>query len=101
MRIESLQNSEKLNLCRKYFLAGFALLPFMWAVNAVWFFKEAFIVPTYAEQKKIRTYVIISALGALLWLGGIITWILVFQKYRSEWGVLGDNLSFIIPKGIA
>jgi len=34
--------------------AGFALLPFLWAVNAVWFSKEAFVAPPYEEQKQIK-----------------------------------------------
>lgn len=33
---------------------GFALLPFLWAVNAVWFLKEAFVVPAYEEQQQIK-----------------------------------------------
>lgn len=36
------------------FVAGFAFLPFLWAVNAVWFVKEAFVVPHYEEQKQIK-----------------------------------------------
>lgn len=36
------------------FAAGFALLPFLWAVNAVWFAKEAFVAPHYEEQKQIK-----------------------------------------------
>lgn len=30
------------------------MLPFLWAVNAVWFAKEAFSAPHYDEQKEIR-----------------------------------------------
>lgn len=37
-----------------YYAAGFALLPFLWAVNAIWFVKEAFFVQQYEEQKQIR-----------------------------------------------
>lgn len=33
---------------------GCLLLPFVWAVNAVWFFREAFIKPQYEEQKEIK-----------------------------------------------
>ncbi|KAK8378675.1 hypothetical protein O3P69_009403 [Scylla paramamosain] len=61
-------NDKKLNLCRKYYMAGFALLPFMWAVNALWFMREAFWAPPYPEQKQIRRYVVVSGVGALLWL---------------------------------
>ena len=34
---------------------GFALLPFLWFVNSIWFFKEAFLKPPYEEQKQIKT----------------------------------------------
>lgn len=37
-----------------FVIAGFALLPFLWAVNAIWFSKEAFVVPPYEEQKQIK-----------------------------------------------
>ena len=41
--------------------AGFAFLPFLWLVNACWFFKYAFKAPDFPEQKKIRSckYIII------------------------------------------
>lgn len=81
-------------------MAGFALLPFMWAVNALWFLKEAFWAAPYPEQKQIRRYVIISGLGALVWLLGLIAWVITFQEKRSEWGATGDYMSFILPKGI-
>nr|ACI69413.1 Gamma-secretase subunit PEN-2 [Salmo salar] len=55
MNLERLPNEEKLTLCRKYYLGGFAFLPFLWLVNVVWFFKEAFVKPTYTEQLKIKT----------------------------------------------
>ncbi|KAF0045285.1 hypothetical protein F2P81_001814 [Scophthalmus maximus] len=55
MNLERLPNEEKLCLCRKYYLAGFALLPFLWLVNVVWFFREAFVKPAYTEQSQIKT----------------------------------------------
>ena len=36
------------------FAAGFALLPFLWCVNSIWFFAEAFRKPPYDEQKEIK-----------------------------------------------
>ena len=36
-------DADRLSLCRKYFFAGFACLPFVWFVNAVWFSKQAFV----------------------------------------------------------
>lgn len=35
-------------------LGGFAFLPFLWLVNVLWFFKEAFIKPNYTEQLQIK-----------------------------------------------
>uniref|UniRef100_A0A8C9ZML0 Gamma-secretase subunit PEN-2 n=1 Tax=Sander lucioperca TaxID=283035 RepID=A0A8C9ZML0_SANLU len=55
MNLERLPNEEKLSLCRKYYLGGFAFLPFLWLVNVVWFFKEAFVKPVYSEQLQIKT----------------------------------------------
>ena len=37
------------------FSGGFFLLPFLWVVNSIWFFKEAFFKPAYEEQKQIKT----------------------------------------------
>ena len=37
-------SDEKLALCKKYFYIGFAFLPLLWAVNAVWFVNRAYSV---------------------------------------------------------
>ena len=37
------------------FIGGFALLPFLWCVNSVWFFKEAFLKESYEQQNQIKT----------------------------------------------
>lgn len=41
-----------------------------------------------------------SALGLLLWIVVLTTWITIFQHYRAQWGEVGDSLSFTIPLGI-
>lgn len=46
---------ERLNICRKYYLAGFAFLPLLWLINTIWFYKQAFKVDHYPEQAQIRT----------------------------------------------
>lgn len=38
----------------RLFTAGFAVLPFLWAINAVWFFRDAFRSPFFEEQPEIR-----------------------------------------------
>jgi len=95
------KNDRKLSLCRRYFYAGFLFLPFIWGINAVWFYKEAFRVPAYPEQQDIKKYVIRSGLGALVWIIGLITWNVIFQTNRVAWGETGDDLSFVIPQGRA
>lgn len=100
MNLERLPNEEKLSLCRKYYLGGFAFLPFLWLVNVVWFFREAFLKPAYTEQLQIKAYVKRSALGLLLWVAVLTTWITIYQHFRAEWGEVGDYLSFTIPLGI-
>ncbi len=95
-------DAERLSLCRKYFLLGLAFLPFLWAVNAVWFFRQAFLrKPDFPEQAALRKYVGASAAGALLSLSALVAWIAVFVRRRTEWGELGDVLSFNIPTGDA
>jgi len=100
MDISRLKNDAKLVLCRKYYYAGFAVLPFLWAINAVWFFRDAFRSPFFEEQPEIRKYVIRSGIGATFWLGAFVAWTCVFQINRAAWGELGDQLSFVIPRGI-
>ncbi|KAM4567718.1 gamma-secretase subunit PEN-2 isoform 1-T2 [Fundulus diaphanus] len=99
MNLERLPNEEKLSLCRKYYLGGFALLPFLWLVNVVWFFKEAFVKPPFTEQTQIKTYVKRSALGLFCWVTILTTWITIYQHFRAQWGEVGDYLSFTIPLG--
>lgn len=100
MDMKRMKNEDKLELCRKYYIGGFVCLPFLWAVNAIWFFKEAFFAPAYDQQKKIKSYVIQSMVGALVWIAIITAWVVVFQIYRADWGETADRMSFIIPKGI-
>ncbi|XP_044261681.1 gamma-secretase subunit pen-2 [Tribolium madens] len=99
MDLSKMTNDKKLYLCRWYFRAGLAFLPFIWTVNAIWFFQEAFRKPEYEEQKEIRRYVIYSAIGSLIWFVIIVTWVTIFQVNRTSWGEFADNISFIIPLG--
>uniref|UniRef100_A0ABD2XF47 Gamma-secretase subunit PEN-2 n=1 Tax=Trichogramma kaykai TaxID=54128 RepID=A0ABD2XF47_9HYME len=99
MDLTKLPNERKLYLCKWYFYAGFALLPFLWAVNAIWFFKQAFIVPAYEEQKLIKKYVIFSGIGAILSASLYISWIVVFQTQRTHWGEFADSITYLYPAG--
>jgi len=100
MDIDRMKADAKLILSRKYYYAGFAFLPFLWAINAVWFFNDAFRKPPFEEQIQLRKYVVRSSIGALVWVGICVTWTCIFQNNRSSWGELGDQLSFVIPRGI-
>jgi len=93
-------DADRLSLCRKYFFAGFACLPFVWFVNAVWFFKQAFVrKPEYPEQKEIRGYVIASGVLSAIWLAALLGWFITYIQNRSEWGEFGDRISFNVPLG--
>nr|AGM32977.1 gamma-secretase subunit PEN-2 [Coptotermes formosanus] len=100
MDLSKMKNDRKLYLCRWYYRAGFAFLPFLWCVNSIWFFTEAFRKPPYDEQKEIKKYVILSGIGTIIWTAVLITWITIFQLHRAEWGEIADQISFIIPTGI-
>ena len=50
-------------------------------------------------QKTIKTLVIFSGVGSLLWLIGLITWMTIFTTRRVEWGAVADYMSFNIPLG--
>ncbi|XP_022668332.1 gamma-secretase subunit pen-2-like [Varroa jacobsoni] len=100
MDLRKVRDEEKVDLCRKYFIGGFFLLPFLWAVNAVWFFRDAFFREDFVGQTEIRKYVVRSALGAFAWLIIVVSWNVVFQLNRTSWGADGDKLSVIIPLGI-
>ncbi|XP_071957791.1 gamma-secretase subunit PEN-2-like [Antedon mediterranea] len=100
MDLKRVSNEDKLQLCKTYYKAGFLFLPFLWLVNFVWFFREAFTKPSFEQQKQIKTYVIRSLIGTSIWMVVLITWITIFQLKRAEWGETADKISFIIPKGI-
>lgn len=44
--------------------------------------------------------VIFSAIGGLIWVAALTTWIIIFQTHRASWGETADRISFIIPTGI-
>eukprot|EP00048_Salpingoeca_helianthica_P015234 m.225728 g.225728 ORF g.225728 m.225728 type:complete len:99 (+) comp16770_c0_seq1:7-303(+) len=87
---------EKVDLCRKYFLGGFAFLPWLWFVNSVWFFNEA---RKPDADPRIRKYVILSFIFSTICAVGIAVWAAIFQQRRAEWGETGDLLSVTIIKG--
>uniref|UniRef100_A0A0A9VWP5 Gamma-secretase subunit PEN-2 n=1 Tax=Lygus hesperus TaxID=30085 RepID=A0A0A9VWP5_LYGHE len=101
MDLSKVNNEDKLKLCRWYFKAGFFCLPFVWLINSIWFFKDAFLKPEYDEQKSIRKLVIWSAIGALVWAIAVASWVTTYQTHRVAWGEFGDLISVVTPTGSA
>ncbi|CAF1370455.1 unnamed protein product [Adineta steineri] len=95
--LEKKTPEERLNICRKYYLGGFAFLPLLWFINAIWFYKQAFKVEPYPEQTQIRKYVIRSAIGTFVWILIILVWNIMFQVFRTKMGPAGDYLTFVVP----
>ena len=90
---------QKVDLCKTYFYLGFLFLPFVWGINAVWFYREGFKKPEFEGHKMIKKLVIMSFIGALLWTVGLVTWIVIFTLNRAKWGATADYMSFNIPIG--
>ncbi|UJR09012.1 hypothetical protein I4U23_013261 [Adineta vaga] len=97
--LEKKSPEERLNICRKYYLGGFAFLPLLWLINAIWFYKQAFKVEPFPQQEQIRKYVIRSAIGTFVWFLIIIVWNVLFQVFRTRMGPTGDYLTFVVPRG--
>ena len=97
MNLDKVSQEEKVKICKKYFKIGCFLLPFVWLVNIVWFFKEAFLKKP--SDPTIRRYVGASIIGTVIWTAGVIVWTVVYQTQRASWGVGGDYISVIVPIG--
>ncbi|CAH8473103.1 unnamed protein product [Heterobilharzia americana] len=95
MDIRRLSGEEKLKFSRIYFFAGIPFLPFLWWINVFCFLKDLSSPQSYPEFRLVRKILI----GALSWTFAFVTWIIIFLKFRSTWGELGDRLSFNIPPG--
>jgi hypothetical protein len=54
MNLNKISDKDKLELCKKYYIAGFFFLPFVWIVNFFWFFGHAFKRPVFPEQAEMR-----------------------------------------------
>lgn len=98
MQLAKLSDEEKLKISRKYFIIGCFLLPMVWLMNAVWFFREAFCKDA---PPALRRYVGGSLIGFLVWLALFIVWVAVYQTQRPNWDAFGDYISFTVPLGRA
>jgi presenilin enhancer 2 len=90
---------EKLTICRKYYIAGFFLLPLFWLVNFVWYYNDAYKVEPFDEQPQFKRYVIRSGIGFIFWTVLLVSWVFYFQTQRfyHDW----DYLTFNFPTGSA
>lgn len=55
---------------------------------------------TIKHLGQIRTLVIYSFCGSMIWIVTILAWVITFQLKRADWGEWGDEISFNIPRGI-
>lgn len=101
MDLRKTQDTEKVRLSRIYYYGGFGFLPFLWFVNFVWFFKEAFYREQFQGQNEIKRNILCSGVGALVWIIGISVWVGLYTTHRASWGATGDAISFLIPLGEA
>ncbi|KAK6100901.1 gamma-secretase subunit pen-2, putative [Brugia malayi] len=99
MDLRKMSDPEKVILCKRYFYIGFALLPLVWIVNAVWFFESAFFDKPSQVQKTIKKYVLYSIIGASVWVLALIAWEIFFQLERAKGLEWTDRLSFVFPVG--
>ncbi|XP_074594393.1 presenilin enhancer, gamma-secretase subunit [Brevipalpus obovatus] len=100
MDMKRMKDDDKLYICKRYFYGGFALLPFLWIVNSIWFFEEAFLSSRqYPEKPQIRKLVILSLIAGTVSLLILSAWVVYFQENRAsaDWG---DSLSLFAPEGI-
>ena len=99
MDLRKVPDAEKVRLSRIYMIGGIVFLPFLWFINTVWFFRDAFCREQFEGQSLIRRSVVLSAIGALLWVIGLSVWVVMYQVNRANWEEIGDKLSFLIPLG--
>ena len=96
-KLSKLPDEEKIRICRVYFLLGFAFLPLVWLINFVWFFGEAFRRQDY--NPKIRSYVIMSGVGGLIYTAMFVTWVVVYQTQHESFGEAAWKMAMNIPNG--
>ena len=101
MQLAKLTDEEKLKISRKYFIIGCFLLPMVWLVNSVWFFREAFCRKDKDRSRQLQKYVGGSMAGFLVWLVVMVVWVSVYQTQRANWDAIGDYISFTVPLGRA
>lgn len=95
----NIRMDEKLIICRKYYLAGFFVLPLFWLVNFIWYYKDAYQTEPFDEQPEFKRYVVRSGIGFIFWTVLITIWVLYFQTQRHNSSF--DFITFNFPTGSA
>ncbi|ESN92306.1 hypothetical protein HELRODRAFT_89658 [Helobdella robusta] len=97
--MRKLTSEEKLHICKMYFRIGFFLLPLVWIMNFLWFFKEVFRKTPTPMRKQMRKYLVLSLVGAICYSTLMLIWVIVYNLKRFDWDRFGDKLTLIFPVG--
>ena len=96
MNIEKMKASEIHDLNRRYFYIGFMFLPFFWLVNVLWIGPFAYWRMEPSQEKDdILRVTLYSAVGSLVWLAIVISWMAYFDTHSSLWDILAVRIPSI------
>ena len=84
-------------IVHKMFLGGFFMLPWLWIVN-FWFYRE-YLTARSDCTETIRLKARASCGMSFVWIFSVLLWYLVYQLNWESWGVAGEHVSLIVPKG--
>ncbi|GAB5587658.1 hypothetical protein Unana1_02558 [Umbelopsis nana] len=95
--LDKMSGTEILSIGKKMFYGGIAFLPFLWLVNVIylWPTLKRSDVPT-----QLRSYLIYSLSGSILWFVVLTTWYALFVNERVVWGATADRITVVVPKGV-
>eukprot|EP01091_Cochliopodium_minus_P017433 TRINITY_DN6829_c0_g1_i1.p1 TRINITY_DN6829_c0_g1~~TRINITY_DN6829_c0_g1_i1.p1 ORF type:complete len:104 (-),score=20.77 TRINITY_DN6829_c0_g1_i1:125-436(-) len=88
-----------IHVSQRMLIGGFFFLPWLWLVNAMYFYRQLFAKGDKKIPQVQRNVRISFILGILFWIP-LIVWYVYFAKNWRNWGTFGENLSFINVKGI-
>ena len=90
---------EQAKIAKKYFITGCFFMPLMWLVGVVWFFKPAFITKEPPPDPTLKRWVLACGLGLIISTILFVCWNAIFQALRESFGVTGESLTAVFPKG--
>merc|ERR1712018_415536 len=103
VNIAKMTEVERLDLCYKYFIAGFFFLPVFWICNSFWFWPDAYGQRVSNQQnisQKFKFYIKFSIVGSIVWLTIALSWMSYFQMFRHGFGRDLDWLYLYLPIGV-